>query len=500
MNRKQLTTLLIVGVVIGALGLFMKSRQEAGWSSGSSGLMGKELLGDFDINQVAQIEIIDAENKVLLKKSGETWTVPDRGGYPADFKKLGDFLIKLSELKVTQEPTIGPSQFGRLQLQKPDEADDADQAGTVLSLKDESGKELKSVLIGKEQMRESAGAQFGGPASYPAGRYVMVSDRPDKALVISDPLSDASVDQGDWVNKDFLKVAKLKTVAVNPSGNNPNWVLSRTSDTGKFELEGGVGPDEQVAASKISGYSYLLSSPTFNDIYVAADGAEDLMASPTVATLETFEGFKYIVKVGAADADGNYPVQLEVSADIPQTREAEEGESEEDKEKKDTEFAEEKARLEEKLAKEKKLEGWTYLVSKYTVDKLLSQRADLIEPKEEEDPSSASAASGINPDLGFDPGSIVQDLNLNLDPLAPPTPAEKQEIMKEAGEASAESSEVEEEIAETNEEIGVAVEEVQPTAEEATPSDDSDENPTSPEAEEVGEATAEEEAPQEPNS
>jgi hypothetical protein len=69
MNRKQLTTLLIIGVVMGALGLFIKSRQNAGWTSGSTGLMGKKLLEDFDLNAVAQIEITDAENTVSLKKN-----------------------------------------------------------------------------------------------------------------------------------------------------------------------------------------------------------------------------------------------------------------------------------------------------------------------------------------------------------------------------------------------------------------------------------------------
>ncbi len=514
MNRKQLTTLLIVGVVIGALGLFIKSRQNAGWTSGSSGLMGKELLGDFDVNQVAQIEITDADTTVQLKKTGDVWTVPARGGYPADFKKLGDFLIKLAELKVTQEPTIGPSQFGRLQLQKPSEAEDPEKAGTVLSLQDESGKELKSILLGKEQMRESAGAQFGGPASYPAGRYVMVSDREDKALVISDPLSDVSVDLGEWVNKDFVKVAKLKSVSVNPAGDNPNWTLSRATETGKFELDGGVGPDEQVATSKLSGYSYLLSSPSFNDIYVPDSEGADLMSSPTVASLDTFEGFQYRVKVGEPNTEGNYPVQVEVSADIPQTREPEEGETDEEKETKDAEFAEEKERLEEKLAKEKKVEGWTYLVSKYTIDKLLNQRSDLIEPKEEEE--EATPAAGVTTDfgLGAEAGAGIPGLNLNLDPLAPPTPAEKQEIMQSAAEAAAESVTIEEEPtqveddavgetgseSESENENTEVVEEASDGSEPAPEADSAGETNEGVDSDstevEVGEATAEETTPE----
>jgi hypothetical protein len=495
MNRKQLTTLLIIGVVMGALGLFIKSRQNAGWTSGSTGLMGKKLLEDFDLNAVAQIEITDSENTVSLKKTEELWTVPDRGGYPVDFKKLGDFLFKVSEIKVTQEPTIGPSQFGRLKLKKPSESDSTESSGTVLSFLDDSGKEIKSILLGKEQMQESAGAQFGGPASMPVGRYVMVSDRPEKALVISDPLSSVTGDLGQWLNKDFFKVAKLKSVTVNPAGEGPSWTIARATETGKFDLEGGVGEEEQVAASKLSGYSYLLSSPAFNDVLVVDADSNDLMSAPTVARLETFEGFTYAVKLGQPNDSDNYKLQIAVEASIQESREPVDGESEEDKAKKDKEFAEERDRLKEKLASEKKLEGWTYLVSKWTVEKLLSQRQDLIEPKSEESAEvETPAAFNANPEGGS--SSFLQNLNLNLDPLAAPDAAETEALIQDAlgiSQSDSAPAVVVEEISEAVESTTVP-EDVEPSAE-ATPEEAEQETETPKEIE--SEASAESDVPSE---
>lgn len=496
MNRKQLTTLLIVGVVMGALGLFIKSRQNAGWTSGSTGLMGKKLLEDFDLNAVAQIEITDSENTVSLKKTEELWTVPGRGGYPVDFKKLGDFLFKVSEIKVTQEPTIGPSQFGRLKLKKPSESDSVESSGTVLSFLDDSGKELKSILLGKEQMQESAGAQFGGPSSMPVGRYVMVSDRPEKALVISDPLSSVTGDLGQWLNKDFFKVAKLKSVTVNPVGEGPSWTIARATETGKFDLEGGVGEEEQVAASKLSGYSYLLSSPAFNDVQVAGAGSsDDPMSDPTVARLETFEGFTYTVKLGQPDDSDNYPLQIAVEASIQETREPVEGESEEDKTKKDAEFVEERDRLKEKLASEKKLEGWTYLVSKWTVEKLLSQRQDLIEPKSEESAEDETpAAFNANP---AGSSSFLQNLNLDLDPLAAPDAAESEALIQDALGISQPDSAPEvvvEEISEAVESTSVP-EDIEPSVEAATPEESEQDSEAPKEIE--SDAGAESEVPSE---
>jgi hypothetical protein len=495
MNRKQLTTLLIVGVVMGALGLFIKSRQNAGWTSGSTGLMGKKLLEDFDLNAVAQIEITDSENTVSLKKTEELWTVPDRGGYPVDFKKLGDFLFKVSEIKVTQEPTIGPSQFGRLKLKKPSESDSTESSGTVLSFLDDAGKELKSILLGKEQMQESAGAQFGGPASMPVGRYVMVSDRPEKALVISDPLSSVTGDLGQWLNKDFFKVAKLKSVTVNPAGEVPSWTIARATETGKFDLEGGVGEEEQVAASKLSGYSYVLSSPSFNDVLVVDADSNDPMSDPTVARLETFEGFAYTVKLGQPDDSDNYPLQIAVEASIQEAREPVEGESEEDKAKKDKEFAEERDRLKEKLASEKKLEGWTYLVSKWTVEKLLSQRQDLIEPKSEESAEAEAPANFNSNPAGS--SSFLQNLNLNLDPLAAPDEAETEALIQNAlgisQSDSAAPAVVVEEISEAVESISVP-EDIEPSVE-VTPEEAEQDTEAPKEIE--SEASAESDVPSE---
>jgi hypothetical protein len=69
----------------------------------------------------------------------------------------------------------------------------------------------------------------------------------------------------------------------------------------------------------------------------------------------------------------------------------------EDKEKLDKEFKEQQKKLEEKLAQEKGLAKWTYLVSSWTVDSLLKDRAQLLVDKKEElkqeEPKKEGAAS-----------------------------------------------------------------------------------------------------------
>jgi hypothetical protein len=57
------------------------------------------------------------------------------------------------------------------------------------------------------------------------------------------------------------------------------------------------------------------------------------------------------------------------------------GEKAEDKDKKDKEFEERRAKLVERLAREKTLDKWTYLVSKNVVDPLLRERSALLPEK-----------------------------------------------------------------------------------------------------------------------
>ena len=104
---------------------------------------------------------------------------------------------------------------------------------------------------------------------------------------------------------------------------------------------------------------------------------------PTVVALETFDDFKYTVNVGAKTND-NHALTVAVTATWPKERTPGKDEKPEDKEKLDKEFKDRQKKLGEKLAAEKKFEKWTYLVSGWTVDSLLKERAQLLVEKKEE--------------------------------------------------------------------------------------------------------------------
>jgi hypothetical protein len=397
MNRKQLVILLVLGAVIGALGFMVSRRNAASYQSTGEGGAGKKLLPDFPINDVARIDIRQGTNELNLARQDEQWTVRERYGYAANFQEIGDLLRKMWELKIVQTEQIGPSQFGRLELTEPDKGTNS---GTLVEFKDKSDKSIKAVMLGKKHTRKSGNASpMGGADAWPDGRYVLVLNGPKDVAVVSDALSEVETKPDRWLNKDFFKVEKLKAISVTHTNATNSWKLTRETENGVLTLAD-AKPGEQLDTGKSSPAGNALSYPSFTDVVSPQTKPEEMgMDHPIVASLETFDGFSYTVKIGTKTNEDNYYVNTSVSADLPKERTPGKDEKPEDKEKLDKEFKEKISKLDEKLKQEKGFEKWTYLVSKWTVDPLLKERKDLLAEKKEEPKKEDNKQTGAAPDL-----------------------------------------------------------------------------------------------------
>jgi hypothetical protein len=275
--------------------------------------------------------------------------------------------------------------LGRFKLLLPGPATNT---GTLVELKDQSGKLLKSLLLGKQHMRkaERRGPPMGemGDEGWPDGRYLMVGAGAKTAAVVSDPLSNLEPKPDQWLNKDFFKVEKIRSISATFPVATNSWKVTRDTETATDWKLAEAKPNEQLDSSKTSGFSYALSSPTFADVVPPGTKPEQTgLDKPTVLALDTFDNFTYTLQVGAKTND-NYYLALTVAATLPKERAPGKDEKPEDKDKLDKEFKEKQKKFEEKLAQEKTYEKWTYLVSSWTVDSLLKERSQLMAEKKEE--------------------------------------------------------------------------------------------------------------------
>jgi hypothetical protein len=387
MNRKQFIILLVLVIVLGAWGYKRWNGQSSSWSGGSAAI-GKKLLGDFAVNDVAQISIKHGAQELLLAKKNDLWRVTQRNDYPANFSDISALLLKLKDLKIVQTEQVGPSQLPRLEL-----AAGGTNPPTVVEFRDAGGKAIKTLTLGKSHMKNGGSRspmdEMGGEG-WPDGRYVLVGGASDNVALISDPLTDVTPDASHWLNKDFFKIEKAMSItATFPEATN-SWSLSRTNETGEWKLAD-VKSDEKLDSGKISGVTSPFSSPSLNDVVIGMTPEQAGLDKPTTIKVGTFDGFEYTVNVGTKTND-NYLITMSVAGNFPKERAAVADEKPDAKAKLDKEFADNRKKLEEKLATESAFSKWIYEVSGWTVDPILKKRSELLEEKKTETPTPAEPA------------------------------------------------------------------------------------------------------------
>lgn len=371
MNRKQFLILVIALVVLGGAGLALFWQDIAAYRAAGAKI-GARLLPDLKVSEVEQIRLQDAKSQTTLVKKGNAWVVRERGDYPANVQNIGDLLIKLAELKVTQSESVGESLLPRLDLARPGKGEGS---GTLVEFKGAADKTLASLILGKTVLKKDPlnplpSAQNG----VPAGRYVLVAGARDTVVVVSDPLSSAGAGPAQWLLKDFFKADRIRTLTAGEGAG--QWKITRDEEYGQWKFASGGGT---LDASAAVGAVNALSGLTFDDVVTGSREGET--ENPVTVKAETFDNLTYALKIARKKAGGDYHVNFTVSGEPPAKRVPEKGEKPEDKSRLDKEFAETLKKLQERIAREKALAQWTYVVSARQLAPLMKERAQMIAAK-----------------------------------------------------------------------------------------------------------------------
>ena len=368
MSRKQFLLILAVLAVLAAAAGGVALSDRSTWSAADA-RAGQKALPGLKISDVAEIAIQDASGELHLQRGPSGWTLRERADFAADTDRVAAMLVKLAEVKVVQSEPLVEGQRARLELVEP--KGKAAGAGTAVELKDAKGAVLGRLLLGKKIMKGSAMASIGRPEADATGRY-LVAGNDATVLAVGDPLLQVEAKPQDWLVKDLLRVEGAKTVT-----SSKGWTATRNTEGMDWKLAGsGQAPDLQKATDLASSLGWV------NLVDVVADPAkaDTGLDRPVTIQAQTFDGLKYTLKVGK-QVDSNYYLKISVAGEPAKTRTPEKNEKAEDKEKKDKAFEEQRKKLLEKVEREKKLEPWTYLVAKTSVDPLLRDRAQLMPEK-----------------------------------------------------------------------------------------------------------------------
>jgi len=393
MNKRQVVVLWIVAIVLATAAFFARSGKSKGFESKTERSRGQTVLADFPADQVAKIKVNSGENTTTLVRKDGKWTIEERDGYPAKTASVNDFLRSLAEVKVTEGVEAAPSYAPRFGMDP--SSSKPEERGTDVVLSNDAGTELAHITLGKNLQAsgdDPMAAMMGGGGGS-TGRFIRNYADESGVYKVSEMFSSLSPEPKTWLNDDFIKIEKIKSVSVSAKGqaDKVDWKVSRADENGEFTLDPAL-TGETLDTTAASGLKSLFSYARFEDV-MSADKAGEISKPLEKRTvkIETFEGFVYTITVTPTEAEKpkepatpdapapeeNFLMTVNVEATLPTERKKAEKESEEDAKAKDKAFAERKAELEKRLATEKAMAGKTFKVTKYTVEALLKQRSEV---------------------------------------------------------------------------------------------------------------------------
>ncbi|MEO7100228.1 MAG: DUF4340 domain-containing protein [Luteolibacter sp.] len=390
MNKRQVIILWVIAIALAVAIAAVKSQKQS--DSNSTNRKPRETLFEsFPATEVSAIEIKGAGSSVDLAKKDGKWVVTQRDDYPANSAFVNDLIRTLTELKVTRGMKAGPSFAPRFGMDESSPV--AADRGLTATFKDNAGKEVAKVSLGKSIESSAEPSAMGG--SNAVGRYIRNHADESGFYAVSEMFPSVSTEANRWLSDSFISPEKIKSITVSqPDKQDPAWKITRETEEAEFKLDGAAAT-EVLDTTASAPFKSLFSYARFEDV-VPKDKIAGRAATEgkRTAVIETFEGFTYTVTLTPTKptpappaaiksltpppATDNFLVTVSVNAELPKERKKQDGEKPEDAKTKDAAFTERLKTLSEKLQKETTLAGRTFEVTKSAVEPLLKDRAALL--------------------------------------------------------------------------------------------------------------------------
>ena len=208
-NKKTITFL---GAAIIAVGIATFTSPTKRDPAEKANLMGQALFESFDARAVTGIEIVEVDEEDIQTKSIEVtqtekgWFIrrPGKADYPANAdNQLKDVSSMLFDLRIIDQAGEGAGEHAKFGVLNPSKAEATESGiGRLIHLKNSSGSNLASLIIGEEV--------DGLPSTY----YVRKPDQNAVYRVEVSNARDVSSKFVDWVEQDFLDLDKSKVKQV----------------------------------------------------------------------------------------------------------------------------------------------------------------------------------------------------------------------------------------------------------------------------------------------
>ncbi|MEA3193000.1 MAG: hypothetical protein QOD26_1333 [Betaproteobacteria bacterium] len=353
MSARIVAILVVLLVVLGGAAL-LTQREDSGRRPQNVAALGQPLFKDLKAADIARIRIVEPKSTLTLDRKENGWVIAERDGFPADFARVREFVVKVVGLKIAQTEPVGEKDRARLNL---------DASATQLEFAGADGKPLARLLLGKKLFRaepENPEKALGD------GRFVMSPEDDKTVSMIPDPLVQATAKTAEWIDRRSFQIEKVKTLEVRYPGGE-SWRLERAAENAPWKLAD-QRPGEKIDSSRANAATYSLGLLDLADI-APKDASPQAtgLDKPIRLNATTLDGLSYAVRIGKIEGE-NFYVSFESAGTLRKDAKPED--------------AERIKKVEERLPKDKALAQHVLLVPKSRLEDTLKKRGELVEKKD----------------------------------------------------------------------------------------------------------------------
>jgi len=359
------------------------------------------------INNVSTLTVLKSTGSMTLARTGTgesaAWTVAAKEGFPADIEKLRTTLIQLSNLELAEPKTSSAEFYPKLGVQDVvvlpkdanEEAKKAGAPGSLVEVKDASGKTIGSLIIGNAA--EIGNATLDRPME--TGQFVRRPGSTQSWLTRGTIYMDA--EPMNWIDRKIAGIERervksatiRRAVGTGPSSPgahaDPDLALTRKDKDapafdaaglpGGAELKPSEAVDQPVQVIAYLGMEDVMKDPggVIGNPDPAATGPN--AAHPTVTQFETFDGLIVTVKTGFRDGKWWAQVGADVAADPIQPSTDAKAESDKPAAEKNADVSKQAAAI------NKRASGWLFAISQFDAKRLSARLDEMIAPPQVEE-------------------------------------------------------------------------------------------------------------------
>jgi hypothetical protein len=275
-------------VILAALALWNQSREMAPHYAPQ--LLFPNL--ESEVRDVAHVHLQSSKASIdVVFKPDKGWVVASHDDYPADFDALRQTVLGLAQLETIEPKTGRADWLHYIDLGAPPAGN-----GVLISLLNENGAVLSSIIIGKSE-------DIGDPSGA-TGLFVREPGTTQTWLVRS--TFEPKTDVGDWLEKHVLDVdrSRIQEVDVEPS-NGPSYSARRQMPTDDdFGLLNIPNGRDIAYAGAADGVGAAIVGFTFDDVRPAKDFDFSDQGHASRLITRTFDGL--IVTVATVQQGQDY--------------------------------------------------------------------------------------------------------------------------------------------------------------------------------------------------